>query len=133
MAGNPRDDDRELVAGINVTPMVDIILVLLIVFMVTANLIDQSEIDVRLPESDSGRSPTAALTVSMDRAGAIFLLEEKVDRNGLIANLRREAGLNPNVRVTLRADRSLPYGTVVNLLDAVKKAGIGKVAFAVEN
>ena len=133
MAGGGSNDDRDMVSGINVTPMVDIILVLLIVFMVTANLIDQSEIDVRLPESDSGRAPTAALTVSMDAAGAIFLMEEQVDRNGLIANLQREAGLNPNVRVTLRADRTLPYGKVVGLLDAVKKGGVHKVAFAVQN
>lgn len=122
-----------LVTGINVTPLVDIMLVLLIVFMVTARFAGDAAIQVRLPTASSAEAaPTPSLTVTLDAKGGLFLLEEPVDENGLSANLEREARLNPGVRVTLAADQDLAYRKVVQTLDLIKRAGVTRVALASE-
>jgi biopolymer transport protein ExbD len=68
--------------------------------------------------------------VSLNDQGALFLMEEPVDLNGLRANLEREVGLNPGVRVTVAADGQVSYEQVIGVLDAVKQSGITKVALA---
>lgn len=131
--GNRQGDDLEIVTGINVTPLVDVVLVLLIVFMVTANFISEAGLKVNLPKAASGEAQaTSALTVTLMLNGEILLMKQSVDMAGLLDNLKREAGLNPGLRVTLAADKGLPYGKVVELLDAIKRAGVVKVALAAE-
>src|SRR4051794_20001033 len=102
-------DENEMVTGINVTPLVDITLVLLIVFMVTATFITQSGMKVNLPRSAATEAEaTASLTVTLDQSGGITLMKDKVDEAGLKEGLGREALLNPGIRVTVAADKSLP-------------------------
>ncbi|MCG3205825.1 MAG: Biopolymer transport protein ExbD [Elusimicrobia bacterium] len=133
MASATDTDQDGTVTGINVTPLVDIMLVLLIVFMVTAHFVQDSGLKINLPKAATTEaSPTASLTVSMDNKGALRLLDSEVDLNGLKANLEREAKLNPGVRVTVAADQDLPYRTIVGLLDAIKQAGVTRVALAAE-
>lgn len=121
------------VTGINVTPLVDIMLVLLIVFMVTAKFVSDSGIKVNLPKAATTEgSVTPSLMVSVDENGGIYLLENSVDLNGLKSNLAREAKINLAVRVTLAADQSLPYREVVAVLDAIKQAGVKHVALSAE-
>ncbi len=128
-----QDTDQDVVTGINVTPLVDIMLVLLIVFMVTAHFVSESTLKVNLPKSATGESTvTAALTVTMDTNGKIQLMDNEVDLSGLKANLEREAKQNPGVRVTLAADQGLPYRTIVQALDTIKQAGVTRVALASE-
>lgn len=129
-ASSPR---QKTVTGINVTPMVDITLVLLIIFMVTATFVSDAGLKVNLPKAAATEAAaTASLTVTVTNKGELYLMKQSVDLNGLTANLTREARLNPGVRVTLAADRKLPYGDVVRILDVIKRAGVTRVALAAE-
>lgn len=129
-----QDTDQDgVVTGINVTPLVDIMLVLLIVFMVTAHFVADSGLKINLPKATTAEgAATPSLTVSLNQTGDIFLLENQVDINGLKANLEREAKLNPGVRVTLAADQALPYREIVRILDVIKQSGVTRVALASE-
>jgi biopolymer transport protein ExbD len=123
--------DDGVVTGINITPMVDVMLVLLIIFMVTTQFVSESGLKINLPKAATAEaSPTASLMVSLNEQGDLFLMEEPVDLNGLKANLEREVGLNPGVRVTVAADGQVAYDQVIGVLDAVKQSGITKVALA---
>jgi biopolymer transport protein ExbD len=132
MASQDAGDDG-IVTGINVTPLVDILLVLLIVFMVSAKFVDEAGLKVHLPKAAQAQvDATPALTVKMDADGRLSLMELSMDEHGLAASLAREARANPGVRVTVAADESLSYKRVVQLLDLIKKAGVTRVALAAE-
>jgi biopolymer transport protein ExbD len=123
-------DDDGTVTGINVTPMVDIMLVLLIVFMVTASFISESVIKINVPKvADTETNTTVSLAVSINEKGELYLKNAKqLDAGGLKDGLIREVAYNPNVHVTLAADSKLPYQRVVEVLDIIKQAGIAHVA-----
>jgi len=126
-------EDGELVEGINVTPMVDITLVLLIIFMVTASFVSSGALKVALPQaSTTEAASTASLTVTLDARGVLYLMKASTSERELGFALKREASRNPGVHVTLAADRTVPYGQVVRILDLIKGAGIAKVALASE-
>ena len=125
--------DDGVVTGINVTPMVDIMLVLLIIFMVTAKLTSDTELKVQLPRAATAAAPaSAALTVTLDEKGGIALGKTAVDLEGLKANLARESRLNPGLRVTVAADGQLPYKTIVTVLDSIRQSGVSRVGLAAE-
>ncbi|MDP3542574.1 MAG: biopolymer transporter ExbD [Elusimicrobiota bacterium] len=126
--------DDGTVTGINVTPLVDIMLVLLVVFMVTAHLTSGSELKIQLPKTAAAAATaTPGLTVTVDEEGALRLMRSPVDLDGLISALRSEAAANPGVRVTVAADGRLPYQRVVDILDSIRKAGVTRVALAGEH
>jgi biopolymer transport protein ExbD len=128
MSSNYVDDDGT-VTGINVTPMVDIMLVLLIVFMVTASFVTETGLKVTVPKvQESEDSTTISLAVSIDGKGQLFLKGTKVDVNNLRTSLGQQAIINPNVKVTLAADSKLPYQQVADTLSAIKQAGVSQVA-----
>lgn len=132
MSAQDQDTDGT-VTGINVTPLLDIMLVLLIAFMVTAHFASDSSLKIQLPKAATTEaSITASLTVSLNEQGDIFLMEEAVDRDGLKVNLAEEVKRNPAIRVTLASDGRLPYSHVVAVLDVMKQAGVVKVALAAE-
>ena len=133
MRAESPEGESELVEGINVTPMVDITLVLLIIFMVTATFVSSGALKIALPQaSTTEANATASLTVSLDAHGRIFLMKSATTERDLGVSLRREAAHNPGVHVTLAADKTVPYGQVVRVLDLIKAAGIAKVALASE-
>lgn len=133
MASQEGSGDDGVVTGINVTPLVDILLVLLIVFMVSAKFVDEAGLKVNLPKAAQAEAAaTPALMVKVDADGRISLMDLAMDENGLAASLAREAKTNPGVRVTVAADESLPYKKVVGILDLIKKAGVTRVALAAE-
>jgi biopolymer transport protein ExbD len=126
-------DDGDLVTGINVTPMVDITLVLLIIFMVTATFVTEQGLQVNLPKAQTREAaPTPALTITLGKSGELRLTKLEVDLAGLRANLAREAQINPNVKVLVRAHKDLPYERVAEVLDAVKSSGVQKAALAMD-
>jgi biopolymer transport protein ExbD len=132
MSANYIDDDGT-VTGINVTPMVDIMLVLLIVFMVTANFVSEQGLKINIPKTqETETSTTVSLSVAVNDKGELLFKSAKTDVEGLKASLIREVGVNPNTRVTLAADSRLSYQQVMNVLDIIKQAGITKVALASE-
>ncbi len=130
--GPGRRGRRSPMSEINVTPMVDVMLVLLIIFMVTAPLL-ATGIQVDLPETkaaalDQDRQPVA---ISIDRAGAVFVDDVAVDDNGLGPRLQQIAassGESGGPRIFLRADRGLDYGRVMEVMGEINRAGLRRVA-----
>lgn len=129
---------RRFVSHINVTPLVDVMLVLLIIFMVTAPMM-QAGIDVSLPQADGAalKDQEEPLVVTIDRQKRIFLgsrqLTQKELRAKLIAINAGKTGAGGSTRaVLLRADEAVPYGFVVNAISEIRKAGIDKLGMVTE-
>lgn len=130
MQSNDQDD---LVQGINVTPLVDITLVLLIVFMVTASFVSEQGLSVKLPKvAAQENAPTPALTVSIGAQGQLRIMKKDTDLAGLRRQMELEAKADPNVKVLLKAHKDLSYEAVAQVLDVLKLAGINKVALAMD-
>ncbi|WP_374448862.1 ExbD/TolR family protein [Stella sp.] len=128
------DDEGPALAGeINVTPFVDVMLVLLIVFMVAAPLM-MAGVPVQLPKSEAARvsAPREPLVVSIDREGRIFLRQDPVEPDGLRDALRRLALTEKDAVVYVRADRTIPYGRAMEVLGIVSASGFGRVSLLSE-
>lgn len=127
-----RRGHRSHMADINVTPLVDVVLVLLIIFMVTAPLM-QSGIDVNLPKAEV-RSPLdeERVIISVDRQKDIYIGQSLINVNLLEGKLREMFEHRPDKIVFLRADKDVPYGYVITVMDKVKKAGIETVGMITE-
>jgi biopolymer transport protein ExbD len=134
-SGSGEDD---VVQGINVTPLVDITLVLLVIFMVTATFVTEQGLKITLPKAATQEAPpTPALTITVGKGStkgtvSLRLMKLTVDLAGLRANLEHEATLNPNVKVVIKADKDLAYGQVAEILDTVKLSGISRCALILE-
>lgn len=122
--------EDEGINGINVTPFVDICLVLLIIFMVTAKYITSQSIPVDLPEaaSASDTQQVAVANVSINAAGQMFVDLEPVDDNGLRARMAQRLAQNADVRAIINADRATPHGRVTQAIDLIRLAGVTKFA-----
>jgi len=120
---------RRPMSEINVTPFVDVMLVLLIVFMVTAPLLTVG-IPVELPEtrsSDTLSDDQAPLVVAVQEDGSVSLQKNIMDADTLIARLQAIVVENPSVELYVRGDRRVPYGTVIGVMDMIKSAGMSRV------
>lgn len=127
------DNDEEMISGINVTPLVDITLVLLIVFMVTATYIVRESIEVDLPRAASGgESVGELLNVVLDKKGALYIDGVRADETQLLAKAKEAASKDASARVIISADQNARHGAVVHLIDLVKSAGIAKFAINIE-
>lgn len=122
-------EDAEL-TGINVTPLVDIVLVLLIIFLVTANFVVRETIEVEVPAAAKGPSAptTPPLMISLGPGGALFLDGVAVDDGSLRLALARAVAQDREVRAVVAADPSIEYARVVRLVDLVKAAGVARFA-----
>lgn len=130
MAYLKRDRDREAISDINVTPLVDVMLVLLVIFMITAPLLQQG-IDVALPETKGKElPPEERLIVTVKANGEVFLNDMPVDLSTLKERLSVLSKRNPDV--FLRADRSVSYGMVAELMAEIKDAGIERLGLVTE-
>jgi len=127
-------DDDDTITGINVTPLVDVTLVLLIIFMVTASFIVAPAVKVELPQvSKADEPPPRSLHFLVDQAGTIYLNDKRVDVATLPAVIQKEVAANADVQVLVSADKKVPYGEVIHLLDVVRSAGVKKFAISVES
>jgi biopolymer transport protein ExbD len=132
MAGSVQQDDDEI-TGINVTPLVDIVLVLLIIFMVTANFITRSTVEVDLPKAANGGDTVQGLVnVVLDRQGKLYFDGDAVTEPELATRVKAALAKNADTRAIISADQSLPYGQVMHLIDVVKGEGIAKFALNIE-
>src|SRR5512138_3697757 len=129
----PDDDSGQMITDINVTPLVDITLVLLIIFMVTTTYIVNPSIKVDLPKAASGSDQartTLALTLTKD--GQLYLNGERSDEATVARQIAADLPKNPDLQAIIAADKIVPHGSVVHIIDLVKRAGVRKFAINVD-
>ena len=132
MAAQSQNDD-DMITGINITPLVDIVLVLLIIFMVTATLIVSPSIKVDLPKAASGdTTPPSSLSLVLDKNGTLYLNGQKTTEDALRAFIRKSLAEKKQLQAIISADKVVPHGTVIHLIDIVKTEGVTKFAINVE-
>src|SRR5689334_8764210 len=123
----------EEISGINVTPLVDVTLVLLIIFMVTAKLIAGQGIPLDLPKAKTAGATQTVLNVSVDAQGGVLANGSKVSSDDELRSRAKSAlQQNPELRTVIAASASASHGKVMHVLDTVRDAGITKVAFAAD-
>ena len=120
---------RQSISEINVTPFVDVMLVLLIIFMVTAPLLTAG-IKVNLPESSSvlKNEKNDPVTISMNSKGDIYIQKKKISPNDLIKRLIALKGQNKDLKIYIKGDKNLNYGKIMDLMSFINKSGFKKVA-----
>ena len=130
MATQIKSSEQAMMSDINVTPLVDVMLVLLIVFMVTAPLLMQA-VPVKLPQTAASAplTPAKQVQLSIDSAGKIYLDTQAVEREQLRDRLQALRKRDPELNVQLMADERIPYGQVAKVMGIVQQAGIAKLSF----
>jgi biopolymer transport protein ExbD len=124
---------RAPIVGINVTPMVDVVLVLLVIMMVSATYIVSQSLKVELPKAQSSDEQVASIAaVTVQKGGALFYNQEPVDEPGLVRKLKQAVGQNPEINLIVSADRAATHGDVVHVIDLAKIEGITRFAINVE-
>jgi biopolymer transport protein TolR len=120
-------------SDINMTPLIDVMLVLLVIFMITAPLM-ASSLKLELPKTEAGQPNDAPqfVAVALDPQGRYYFGEEAMDAATFSARIGDAARRNPQTEVQLRADRNVPYGRVAELIGIVQKAGLSRVGFVTE-
>ena len=123
---------RRFMAEINVIPLVDVVLVLLVIFMVTAPMLYRG-MDVNLPKSASNTiKPEGRVVLTVERNRRVYVDKDPVPLGLLQRRLDELHRKNPEVAVFLRADQAVPYGTVVEVMDSIKRAGIEKLGMVTD-
>jgi len=131
MAARQPDED-DVIAGINVTPLVDIALVLLVIFMVTAKVLVSPAVAMTLPQSGASTEVRSPFTLEMAADGAVVVNGARVVADRDIVGMAEAArSKNPEAYAIIRADRAVPHGRVIRAIDLVKQGGIARVAFSV--
>ncbi|MDE0036852.1 MAG: biopolymer transporter ExbD [Gammaproteobacteria bacterium] len=124
-----RDEDSD----INLTPMLDVVFIMLIFFIVTATFIKQPGAEVRRPDAETDQQkPTVSVLVAIDAAGNIWIDKKKVDEVGVQAYIERLHTENPKGGLVIQADRDATYGKLKAVLDAARGADISEVAISTQ-
>jgi biopolymer transport protein TolR len=132
--GGGSDDDDQVLADINVTPLVDVMLVLLIIFMIAAPMLHQG-IEVALPKAEATNLPMKMedpLVLSVDRNGSLFVRETPVEIDGLVEQVKQQIASRGDDTVFLKGDREVPYGRVIEVLDVLHRGGIVHVGMVTD-
>jgi len=134
MGASFRGDDDDPIAEINVVPLVDIILVVLIIFMVTAPMVMKESIDVNLPQASSGKpqKEAEALNVVIDNSGQFFLDGKPITAEALKQAASNAAKNNLASSAILTADKAVTLEKLTSVIDTIKSSGIKKVGFSIE-
>ncbi len=129
-----RTQGSQPISEINVTPLVDVMLVLLVIFILTAPLL-ASSIKLDLPKTDAAKPADAPkfVTLVVDQSGQVFLNDKPVALEQLASSLAQSASANPDTEVQLRADQTVPYGKVVEVMGVAQKAGLNRIGFIADN
>ena len=124
-----RQSDEEV--DINLTPMLDVVFILLIFFIVTASFVKEAGIEVSRPAAETAaRQEHASIIVAIDARGGVWIDKRSVDLRAVRANVERLHLQNPQGSVVIMADRASPNGVLVEVLDQVRMAGVDKIAIA---
>ncbi len=133
MASQLGGSEDEPIAAINIVPLVDIILVVLIIFMVTAPMVLKPSIDINLPKSSSGdESPSTPVNIAISASGSLSLNGQQTTLDQIAAFAAKMVAEKPDTAAILQPDRTVTMEQLTALIDAVKGAGIKKVAFSVD-
>ncbi len=131
MASGAQDSD-DAITGINVTPLVDVTLVLLIIFMVTAKLIVSQSVPLDLPKAASSSDVQVVFSIILTADGKTLVDSRMLANDDAIFAIAKDAhGKNPELRAVIKADSAVPHGRVIHVLDLLKQAQISKIAFGV--
>lgn len=130
MAGGTQGEDDEIITAINVTPLVDIVLVLLIILMVTASYIVNKSIQVDLPKAATGEATDTAksLSISIEENGALYLDGEAIETAALREQIRKAHANNPEVKAIISADGKVRHERVVKIIDLLRQHDVTKFA-----
>lgn len=128
-----RTSGPQPMSEINMTPLIDVMLVLVVIFIITAPLL-ASSIKLDLPKTDAAKAGDAPkfVMVVIDKAGQTYLDDKAVQPDELARKLTQIAGQNPETEVQLRADEAVPYGRVVEAMGAAQKAGLNRIGFVAD-
>jgi biopolymer transport protein ExbD len=132
MAASTQDNDDEIISAINMTPLVDVTLVLLIIFMVTASYIVANSIPVDLPEAATGEEVASTVVVSIDDEGQFHLDGQSIEDERLLASLTQAKQANNELRAIISADRRIRHARFVHAVDIVRRAGISRFAIDIQ-
>jgi len=131
MAASFSSNGDEEIVGINVTPLVDVVLVLLVVLMVTAGYIASKAIPVDLPKAATGESIAQTLAISLDQAGTLYLDGSALTEAALHARVAAEKKARPDLRAIIAADGRVPHARVVRLIDLLRQEHVNEFALDV--
>lgn len=126
-------DDAGIVAEINITPLTDIFLVLLIIFMITSSAMIESGGKVNLPKAVATKSETRGTTVTLTPKQEVFVNQKKVTEETLEATLKDALNASPDKTVILRGDKDVLFGETVRVMSIIKRAGATEIAIAAES
>ncbi len=128
-----RTSGPQPMSEINMTPLIDVMLVLVVIFIITAPLL-ASSIKLDLPKTDAAKAGDAPkfVMIVIDKAGQTYLDDKAVQPDELARKLTQIAGQNPETEVQLRADEAVPYGRVVEAMGAAQKAGLNRIGFVAD-
>ena len=133
MAGGGNDSDDDGINGINVTPLVDIMLVLLIIFMVTATYIVHESIQIELPRAAHGGETTnQTFAVMVTKEDKTFLNGVEQTDQGLVAEVQKATAAGKDIQAVIGGDKAASHGAVTHVLDVLKGAGVTKFAIQIE-
>ncbi len=128
----PAQTDDELITGINVTPLVDITLVLLVILMVTASYVASKAIPLELPKGATAETTPMTLSVSIDKDGRTFLDAAPVDEPALRARIRAARAADPETRAVIAADGRTTHAHVVHVIDLLRREDVTRFAINVD-
>jgi len=126
------DDNSEIVAEINITPLTDIFLVLLIIFMITSSAMIESGGKINLPKAVATRTESRGTTVTLTPKHEIFVNQKKVSEENLEKTLQEALSASPDKTVILRGDKDVLLGDTVKVMSIIKRAGASEIAIAAE-
>jgi biopolymer transport protein ExbD len=127
------DDEFAAISEINVTPFVDVVLVLLVIFMVTAPMLVREQMSVNLPKAQSGeKSVSEQITIVIEKEGKITIQKKPVTFEQIESEIKSLMMASPNAQAVISADQESKHGDVVRVMDLVKKAGLTRFAIQIE-
>jgi biopolymer transport protein ExbD len=118
-----------IIEGINVTPLVDIMLVLLVIFMVTTKLVDSPALPLDLPQASQSEQVQTVLAISITANGQLWVDGQVTSEEALKQKAQEALARDPELRAVIQADGSVPHRLVISVLDRLKESGLTRVAF----
>ena len=132
MKYKPKSEEFESLAGVNIIPVIDVSLVLLIILLATSPILNLPGFEVKLPKAVTAESKEKNISISVSVKGELAVNEANVDDSSLIPELRKELKDKPDFLVIIRADQGVVYGMVEKVMDLAKQAGAQRIAIATQ-